>query len=52
MSKSHDSKKSARKQPQRTLMEKRQAKHDKKNRQGMIGVTILNPGAGRGQPAT
>ncbi|MFH0980568.1 MAG: hypothetical protein V2A79_03400 [Planctomycetota bacterium] len=50
MSKSHDSKRSARKQPQKTLMEKRQAKHDKKNRQTMIGVTILNPTANPGQP--
>ena len=32
MSKSHDSKKSAKKKPQRTLMEKRQAKRDKKNK--------------------
>ena len=32
MSKSHDSKKTARKLPQKTLMEKRQAKRDKKNK--------------------
>ncbi len=32
MSKSHDSKKNTRKQPQKTLMEKRQAKRDKKNK--------------------
>jgi len=32
MSKSHDTKKAARKLPQKTLMEKRQAKRDKKNK--------------------
>ena len=32
MSKSHDSKKDERKKPQKTLMEKRQAKRDKKNK--------------------
>ena len=32
MSKSHDSKKSEKKKPQKTLMEKRQAKRDKKNK--------------------
>lgn len=32
MSKSHDSKSSARKAPQKTLMEKRQAKRDKKKK--------------------
>jgi hypothetical protein len=40
MSKSHDSKKSARKLPQKTLKEKRQAKHDKKNRQHMLGASL------------
>lgn len=37
MSKSHDSKKTARKLPQKTLMEKRQAKRDKKNKPMSIG---------------
>lgn len=32
MSKSHDSKKSTKKKPQKTLMEKRQAKRDKRNK--------------------
>ncbi len=32
MSKDHDAKRSSKKAPQRTLMEKRQAKRDKKNK--------------------
>ena len=32
MSKSHDNKRSAKKPAQKTLKEKRQAKHDKKNK--------------------
>ena len=32
MAKSHDAKKSAKKAPQKTLAEKRQAKRDKKNK--------------------
>ncbi len=32
MSKSQDTKKSVKKQPQKSMMEKRQAKRDKKNR--------------------
>jgi hypothetical protein len=32
MSKSHDTKKSSKKPPQKTLAEKRQAKRDKKNK--------------------
>lgn len=43
MSKSHDAKRSARKLPQKTLMEKRQAKRDKKNRQGMMGIPLPTP---------
>lgn len=39
MSKSHDSKKSARKLPQKTLMEKRQAKRDKRNAQRSGAIT-------------
>jgi len=37
MSKSHDSKKSEKKKPQKTLMEKRQAKRDKRNKPTPIG---------------
>lgn len=32
MSKSHDTKRDSKKKPQKTLMEKRQAKRDKKNK--------------------
>ncbi len=35
MSKSQDQKKSSKKAPQKTLMEKRKAKHDKKNKPSM-----------------
>lgn len=38
MAKSHDAKRAAKKPPQKTLMEKRQAKRDKKNRPAAFGV--------------
>ena len=36
MSKSHDTKRNAKKPPQKTLMEKRQAKRDKKNKPSSV----------------
>lgn len=38
MAKSHDTKRAAKKPPQKTLMEKRQAKRDKKNKPAAFGV--------------